>query len=232
MGFVQLGRPDIFVSYARVNDRPTEPEREGWVTALVAGLKNLLAMKLGRDDAFEVWMDHQLAGNAALTPEISDRLRDTSVFLLILSNGYVASEWCRREMALFHEEIRRRRSTGSRVFVVEFDPVARPPELADLLGYRFWVDDRPGKAPRTLGYPRLRDGDDRYFDLLNDLCHDLVAELRRLKDAPPDAAGAPADLGRPAVYLAEATDDLGGGSSPRRSSRATTPPTAGRPRPT
>src|SRR5262249_42504441 len=106
------------------------------------------------------------------------------------------------------EEVRRRRLTGSRVFVVEFDPVERPPELADLLGYRFWVDDRPGKAPRTLGYPRLRDGDGRYYDLVNDLCHDLVTELHRLKNTPADAAAAPPDDTRLAVYLAEVTDDL------------------------
>ena|SRR5271157_164105 len=216
MGFLQPDKPDIFVSYAHVNDIPLADGRPGWVSALISALTNLLAMKLGRDDAFDLWMDCRLAGNDSVTPEIDEELAGTSLLVIVLSSGYLASEWCRREMETFRGEVRRRKLEGRRIFLVEFDLVERPPELADLLGYRFWVDDRSGKAPRTLGFPQLRPGDDRYYDLLNDLSHDIAAELRRLKEAPPapspeaiaPALAAQPSQGRRVVYLAEATDDL------------------------
>jgi len=210
MGYVSSNKPDIFVSYAHVNDDATARSGPGWVTSFVSVLKSLLAMKLGRNDAFDLWMDQRLAGNDATTPEISGRVRDTALFLIVLSHGYMASEWCRQEMKWFQQEVGRRRKAGAPTFVVEFDKTERPEPLVDLLGYRFWVDDRLCKAPRTLGFPRLREeGDERYYDLLNDLCHDLVAELKRLKGSTDEGRALPAgDDSRPAVYLAEATDDL------------------------
>jgi TIR domain len=216
MGFLQPAKPDIFVSYAHVNDVALTCARPGWVSAFVSGVKNLLAMKLGRDDVFDLWMDDRLAGNHSVTPEIIQELGGTSLLLIVLSHGYLASTWCRSEMNNFRREVERRKLGGQRIFLVEFEPVERPRELADLLGYRFWVNDRSGKPPRTLGFPQLRDGDDRYYDLLNDLSHDLAGELRRLKDAqtahvtvdvPPTSTVEPSQ-GRRVVFLAEATDDL------------------------
>jgi hypothetical protein len=43
-------------------------------------------------------------------------------------------------METFHEEIRRRKQAGARVFVVEL--TGGPPELAELRGYRFWAETR------------------------------------------------------------------------------------------
>ena len=210
MGFLQPDKPDIFVSYAHVNDIALTRGRPGWVSAFVSGLKNLLAMKLGRVDVFDLWMDHRLAGNQSVTPEIDRELGGTSLLLIFLSHGYLASKWCRSEMDTFRREVERRKLDGQRIFVVEFEPVERPRELADLLGYRFWVDDRSGKPPRTLGFPQLRDGDDRYYDLLNDLSHDMAAELRRLKDALP------APTRRPSRPRPRPSRPRGGGSSSSR----------------
>ena len=39
---------------------PEPVTQEGWVTTLVRGLKRRLAQKLGRNDAFTLWMDHEL----------------------------------------------------------------------------------------------------------------------------------------------------------------------------
>ena len=57
MGYVHPDKPDIFLSYARVNDDPdaTFPDRPGWVTTLVRGLKQRLANKFGRGEYFELW---------------------------------------------------------------------------------------------------------------------------------------------------------------------------------
>src|SRR5262245_18609945 len=110
MGYVHPDKPDIFLSYAHVDDEPDPafPERPGWVNTLVRCLEKRLAMKLGRVDSYDLWFDARLAGHVELTPEILGRLRGAAVILLILSPGYLASQWCRRELEAFHEEIRRR----------------------------------------------------------------------------------------------------------------------------
>src|SRR4029453_1087542 len=81
MAFVPPHTCDIFVSYAHVDDRPAPGTNTGWVTTLVQGLTWYLAQKLGRSDAFTLWMDHELAGNVPLTPEIT-------------ANSTTAPRWC------------------------------------------------------------------------------------------------------------------------------------------
>jgi hypothetical protein len=91
MAFVPDHQLDVFVSYAHVDDRPfldaPGPERSaGWVGTLVRHLKNELAQKIGRDEAFAVWFDtHNLRGNDTLTVEIAMRLQLSATLLAILS---------------------------------------------------------------------------------------------------------------------------------------------------
>jgi hypothetical protein len=212
MGFVQPENDDLFVSYAHVDDEPAEGVETGWVTTLVRSLKRELARKLGRPDAASVWMDHRLGTNLAVTPEIEDRIRRCAALLLVLSPGYLASQWCRRELRDFlTKEVGQRKGTSTSVFVVEYDRVERPKELSDLLGKRFWeADPDDQERSRTIGFPRVDPADRRYYDLLNDLCFDIVKELRRLAQprppGPPSAPGPPSP-GR-TIYLAEASEDL------------------------
>ena len=216
MGYVHPDKPDIFLSYAHVDDEPDAafPDRPGWVTTIVRGLEKRLVRKLSRFDPSDLWRDAKLAGHVVVTPEISDRLRDAAVLLLVLSPAYLASEWCRRELAEFHEEICKRKAARGRIFIIEFDwvhPNKKPPELAKLKGYRFWVEDPDTRNPETLGYPIVREKDEEYHKRLNDLCIELVRELETLRQreqAPPATATSAGPDIRPTVYLAEVTEDL------------------------
>ena len=185
------------------------------MTTLVRGLEKRLAKKLGRVDSYDLWRDAKLAGHVDLTPEIIGRVRDAAVLLLVLSPGYLASEWCRRELAAFHEEIRRRKAARGRIFVVEFDRVDRnrkSPELADLKGYRFWVEDPDTRNPRD---PRLPDRAREGRGIPQAAQRPLHRACPRAGDAPssaseqrPASVAAPGPDTRPAVYLAEVTEDL------------------------
>jgi hypothetical protein len=154
-------------------------------------------------------MDHQLPGHVELTPEIEEKLAGTAALLIVLSPAYLASTWCLKEMRFFSEAIRRAGGrAGGRVFVVEYDPVERPQELADLKGYRFWVKDPLGRSTRTLGIPRPGPEDRGYFDQLYDLRHDLAEALVRLKGHADDSPPPEGARDGPVVFLAEVTDDL------------------------
>jgi hypothetical protein len=123
MAYVPGCKNDIFVSYAHVDDQRAPEADQGWVRALVEGLKIGLSQILGRRDAFSLWMDYKLEGNTPLTPEILDNLRNSAVVLIILSPGYIRSVWCMREKNAFLETIRNRPAGAFRTFVVECRPL-------------------------------------------------------------------------------------------------------------
>ncbi len=124
-GFVRPDHPDIFISYAWVDDRKPPGVDHGWVTTLVMYLKDLLAQKLGRRESFWLWWDHQLPRDLPLTPELESKVRETSILVVVLSRGYLSSEWCEKERTLFLAEVRRRVAGGARVFIVRYNPVAQ-----------------------------------------------------------------------------------------------------------
>lgn len=209
--FVPGCRHDIFVSYASVDDVPLAGAEMGWVTTLVKNLETRLAQKLGRRYA-PPWMDHQLAGNEPLTTAILSALRETATLLVIVSRGYLESDWCRREREAFLQLVRERSNGGSRVFVVQVDKVDRlelPNELSELRPYKFWMEDPEGKAPRTLGIPAPRKEEPEYYNLLNNLSQELANELERLKGSGKEGDGnGRAGITAASVFLAEVTDDL------------------------
>jgi hypothetical protein len=227
MAFVPSYNHDVFVSYAHIDDEPLVGAQRGWVTTLVNNLETVVRQKLGSKD-LALWMDHELAGNQPLTPAIMSALGNTAILLIILSPGYVGSEWCRRERQTFLNLVQGKREAGSQVFVVYGDKLERssvPAELADLIGYPFWIQEQEGKAPRTLGRPVPTPAETEYYSRVNQLGHELSQELKRLRAArdagvicAPQgwAAGGlpPADMAAvcppegPTVFLAEVTDDL------------------------
>ena len=94
-----LGR-DLFISYARVDDEPVFGVK--WVSMLLRDLRYLLAQKMGRPDAFSIWWDEiNLRGNHAVTPEICTAVQQSATMLLVLSPGYLESQWCKQEKDLF-----------------------------------------------------------------------------------------------------------------------------------
>lgn len=183
MAYVQHCQNDVFVSYAQVDDRPLPGARDGWVCTLVDALKLLLAQQLGRAEVLAVWRDLQLAGNERLTPAIFSAVRDSAALLVILSEGYLASRWCREEAREFLDRVG---DTSRRVFVVERMPVdraRRPDAFQDLLGYPFWVRDREDAPARTLGVPIPTPEEPDYYRRLNRLAIELAGELQRMNAA-------------------------------------------------
>jgi len=172
---------DVFVSYARVDDDPLPGATEGWVCLLVESLRTLLAQQLGRAERLAMWRDVQLPGHAQLTPEILGAVRSSATLLIILSEGYLASQWCLDEYRAF---VTQAGDDTRRVFVVERTPIERarkPPPLDDRTGYPFWIRDRASAQPRTLGVPMPTPAEAEYYLRLNRLALELAGELRRIK---------------------------------------------------
>ncbi|HEX8106182.1 MAG TPA: toll/interleukin-1 receptor domain-containing protein [Kofleriaceae bacterium] len=191
MTYVPGFQNDVFVSYAHVDDQPLPGARDGWVSLLGDALKILLAEQLGRAEVLAVWRDFQLTGHAELTPEIFGALRSSATLLIVLSEGYLASDWCWSE---YREFVQLAGPGTRRLFVVERMPIERdrkPEQLRDLLGYPFWVRDRRDRAPRVLGVPVPRPDEPEYYHRLHGLALELASELKRMAAAAPPQASDP-----------------------------------------
>ena len=181
MAYTSDWQNDVFVSYAQVDDQPLSGASDGWVGTLVDALKVLLGQQLGRTDALAVWRDVQLPGHAPLTPEILARVRSSATLLIVLSEGYLSSEWCRRECREF---VALAGARTRQLFVVErmpIDPARKPAELRELIGYPFWVRDRRDGRARTLGVPTPTSDEREYYLRLGRLALELASELQRVK---------------------------------------------------
>ncbi len=219
MRFVEGYEHDVFVSYAHVDDMTLPGVDTGWVTTLVDALQTRLIQKLGRPEYLSLWMDHELSGHESITDQLLNKVTSAATLVVVLSPGYAASPWCRREKDTFLDKIKDRVRSGSRVFIVERDqvePEDRPEEFGDLKGYRFWERPRRGEPVRIFGYPTPKADDLAYYDRLEELCTALAGELKQLKAAAGRDRDVPArrgngeqrDNGHPGVLLAVTTDDL------------------------
>lgn len=199
MGFVREGDcPDVFVSYASLDNQ----DGAGWVANLVRDLGSLLGPSLG-SKAVHIWWDYEgLDGNHPFTPKILEAVRHSATLLIVMSEGYLASDWCARERNEFLNVARDRVAEG-RVFIVhcrDTDRRARPREFADLRGYTFWTKDPDaGGAKRPLGWPEFKEP--AYLREVLNLNDKLAAKLKELK-----AQGPPAN--QVCVFLARSNDDV------------------------
>ena len=203
--FVPYYKYDIVISYAHVDNEPAVGVENGWVSTLAEGLKNRLAQKLGRREDFSLWMDYRLSLHEPWTPEIMDALEHAAILVVILSPGYLASQWCQRERSAFLKMVRARPRSSARIFIVERDKIEeseRPAEFRELAGYRFWIVEREGKPPRILGDPKPNPDDPKclpYYDQLNDLSNGLAEELKRLRSLVNKTCIEGSDIKRPAL---------------------------------
>ena len=193
---------DVFVSYAHADDEVPLGASKGWVTTMVGELRKILRRMLGGDGA-TIWMDHQLAASQQVDRTLVAQARSCRTLLLVMSPAYLKSEWCVRELDAFVDASRAGIGCET-VFIVEIGEVKREtwhPAIRQVQSIAFWerLDERG--RPHLHGYPHpAPDEHSRYWRRLNELAH-LVAD--RLQ-APSDA-----QVARPAVWVAETTDDLG-----------------------
>lgn len=167
---------DIFVSYAHVDNQPLDPAPNGWISTFIENLKKLLSQQLGRNDAYTLWMDHELRGNQTITSSILQELNQANILLLFISPGYCESEWCQNELKSFLQSYN---PNQKRLFVVELDKIEKPGELSGLKAYPFWVIKKNNR-PTLLATPVPHSQEHEYYEYLTDLALDLSEEIRQI----------------------------------------------------
>ena len=217
--FVPGFKHDIFVSYAHVDNGKFGRET-GWVEALVENLRDGLPQKLKRGQP-DIWRDPRLSGNEPFSEVIREAVTQAATLLVILSESYLTSDWCLKELALFLEEAKQTGGARGRIFLVRLDTLEHdswPEAFNGLLGQKFFEQATVDAPARTLGTAAANDpGQQLYFQRLDDLRGELAGKLLQMKQAAEIAVVAPntqaspgpqAGDGSPVVFLAETTPDL------------------------
>ncbi len=203
-------KKDIFISYAHRDNQPLPGEDAGWVTNFSESLNSFLTLHLNQ--RFEIWQDDKrLQGNTDFSKEIEDQLAEMDLFVAVLTDKYLKSEWCNREIHTFCEEAQEALFVGNtaRVFKVKKLPVPPeeqdplPKEVQGLLGYDFFVrDEKDLPLPLDPAF-----GDDvrkAYLRQLNTMSAEMAKLLEEAGDRNVNGRKENEKLpDKPVVYLAE-----------------------------
>ena len=203
MAFVPEFEHDVFISYSQVDDEDVlyGGEKVAWVKSLKERLETRVRQRgIGRD--LRVWLDTKnLSGNEALSSTLFETVKRSAVLVIIFSENYLQSEWCRKEREIFLEAAANDPRFEGRVFVVHYQDVPlndRPEGIRDFIGFQFYDKDSSAELdPRGDGYTRA---------LLN-LREKIAAKLKEMRKSIEGGAMISSD-NRPAVFLAESTPDL------------------------
>ena len=86
---------DVFISYAHDDDDPSR-----WVRYFAQHLEKELKRQLRIKESFtevdvEIWKDNQLPQQGNLNDRLQSVIKKSSIFLVIMSESYLGSEWCK-----------------------------------------------------------------------------------------------------------------------------------------
>lgn len=213
----------VFISYAHSDN--LEAGGPGWVTQFHEILEPLLTSRLKRTKA-SVWRDKRLSDNDEFDPVIMKQLPETAVFVAVLTDNYVYSDWCRREAQAFCDLATQGLGLApddkQRVFKI----LKLPPEQQDTLpaamrrtlGMPFFVrEDKDGREtndeldlPVELDPGYSDEYGKRFRKQIARLAQDIANTLRAI-DAAGEAGAptlpSPAASNKPTVYLAQCGED-------------------------
>jgi hypothetical protein len=91
----------VFLSYSHKDNVESGPKRMRWIETFEGALRESLDRRLGPDKV-QLWLDKRgLLGSQAFDPEIRSQLGQAIAMVSVLSNFYIASDYCRFEFQFY-----------------------------------------------------------------------------------------------------------------------------------
>jgi sulfatase modifying factor 1 len=142
---------DVYINYAPQDDQL------GWVTAFADNLHLSLTKRFRHPDSVQLFIDKtSLRLEDPLIDATSWTIMHSDVMIVILSQAYLASLWCSRELNTFLHAYPNAVTEG-RVFIIDLGLVNRtnyPAELQDLHRHQFFhQQDSIALNERQFGFP-------------------------------------------------------------------------------
>ena len=98
MAYVSSYDFDIFISYAHVDNENISAQGDGWINRFHKELQVTLDRRVGRSKVLKIWRDNKLDGHQVFDQTISEKIKKSAIFLAFMSNGYLQSEYCQKEL--------------------------------------------------------------------------------------------------------------------------------------
>lgn len=187
------GVAQIFISYARDDD--VGPPDQAGAKGFVEFLHDQLAYEFQAHGKWrpQLWRDkRRVSDGDPFDAEIQDALRHSSILLVVLSNNWLASDYCRLELKLFAErwhhegELALRR----RIIIIGKRHVDRdilPSLLQNQVGFLFYTasnSDDFGLSHEFFSRGKVRD--ERYYAKLQEAAGHLLRVAGRIPTTPAE----------------------------------------------
>jgi hypothetical protein len=204
----------IFMSYAWKDNTlpPDDPTAEkGFATLLWEQIDYEFD---SADPKPVLWQDRNRIDDAQqFNPIIEQEIARSSLFLVVLSNHWLASEYCQKELRLFRERWRDEDdyTFGHRIIIVHktFVPEERRPKIFPVQrGFQFFSVAADGtESP----FHRRGKGTPQFFSMAGNLGQVLIKHTRHaaVVDEPPPPPALPPS--GPKIYLAKPAPDMRAG---------------------
>ncbi len=130
--------PDVFVSYSHGDPQGGRAPLRDWTRDLIDRLKDGLHSLRTEFDNLDIWMDPEIDPTAHLTDSLKKKAGACGVLVIVMSERYLKSSWCKDELEWFKEQSDGRAAEGGRVFVVraqDTDESLWPEFLRDQRGH-------------------------------------------------------------------------------------------------
>lgn len=182
---------DIFFSYAhgRAQDNGTE-RLKYWSETLRNELYGEIIDLLPEFNNLDIFIDNQLDPTQPLTDAIRKEVKGSGLLLILMSNHYLQSVWCKAEREWFETEVQRRSQEGGVVLVIRVQPTPHedwPRCLKDerghvVIGFKFHPNqkDKDELTP-PYGWPKPLHEDRLYYEQLGKLASIVTKRLRKIK---------------------------------------------------
>lgn len=173
---------DVFISYARPDNAPLGGQ-SGWVDSFSEALSARLAQFLGKRPS--IWRDSQLFGNDGYTSETENAIRNSAIFVCLVSPSYVKSDWCLRELQTFLSS----QPSGFReasVFKLVVSPVPysqQPQELESLAGFEFFSLEPSTGHVRQFRLARGKETELAFWDRLDRVAQAIAEKLSKFSES-------------------------------------------------
>lgn len=190
MAYLYDRNHDVFISYAHDDDLID------WVKDFALMLEGELGRQLKiKENLYgkvpvEVWKDNNLPQQGNLSERLEKEIKESSIFLVIMSNSYLLSKWCNKEGIMFVNSLKGK--SHLKIFIIEREETAKDKwpkflktEEGDPLLYIPFYDKKDVNQKKTIdmkteqGSPNPRAG-----TKIQELCEELSNKLYEFKHHP------------------------------------------------
>ena len=210
MAYLDAFEHDVFLSYDPIDDRAL-PEDQGWVSAFGERLQIALDQYVGGAQPVKIWRDLDSVDGGQLADRATkDALGTSAILVVLISNGYLQSEQCRKQLNYFYHQAVDSRfglTIGTRprivkVLLANISSREMPDKLLGPDGFRFHETERDNQIGS-----RSEPGSPRFQEQLSTLAAALYKLLKALKESPWPSR-APTVSSKGTVHIADVTDSL------------------------